>query len=298
MNGKLISNDQQLPRLKVRFRPVEFTADSDLLLSHSTTAELIISYDHDYAPHSMSVFDGEYTFKKPVEGVIAALADGSNALIGGEWVTEEITTSINGKSLLVRSGFPNNKVWISIKDAKQPIYFWLATRPRTTISAMAFKTDMPDMNKRLQAYSVQGTSLFEGRSFDPLLPDGDQKDMACVLPGDALDPCFLTTAAVHTVGLRDDCWELRQLRALRDRMTEKGGEMAVLVCDYYQRAPSIVCSVNARPGARHIWLRTWLGGIVPAALCARFGWDGWAVALYRHMTKNLQTLAATTRSPL
>ncbi len=106
------------------------------------------------------------------------------------------------------------------------------------------------------------------------------------------EDCFLTTAAVHTIGLADDCWELRTLRAFRDGpLTAMAGGSAVRA-DYYLRAPRIVAAIGARPDAARMWLRTYWTGIVPCALAAKAGANRLALAMYRRMTERLERLAA------
>jgi hypothetical protein len=106
------------------------------------------------------------------------------------------------------------------------------------------------------------------------------------------EDCFLTTAAVHTIGLADDCWELRTLRAFRDGPLQALSGGAALAADYYDRAPGIVDAIGARPDAAAIWLKTYWGGIVPCALAARLGLTRLALTLYRRMTLRLERLTS------
>lgn len=117
----------------------------------------------------------------------------------------------------------------------------------------------------------------------------DAHDQKCATVSEG---CFLTTAAVNTVGLADDCWELSTLRAFRDGQlgTAPGG--AGLIADYYARAPGIVRAIDARPDAAMVWLRTYWGGVLPCAFAARLGMQRLAMSMYRRMTLRLEALAA------
>lgn len=103
--------------------------------------------------------------------------------------------------------------------------------------------------------------------------------------------CFFTTAAVGTLGLSDDCWELQTLRAFRDgplRRTESGRALSVR---YYNEAPRLVAGINERGDAAAIWLNSYWCYIVPCAVMARLGLGSPAVAHYRRLFKRLESLA-------
>lgn len=103
--------------------------------------------------------------------------------------------------------------------------------------------------------------------------------------------CYLTTAAVDTVGLADDCWELRQLRAFRDRFAISDSKAAGMMADYYSHAPAIVSGINARPDAQRIWLNAYWFGIVPSAMASSLGLDRIAQRIYVRWTHELRALA-------
>ncbi len=105
--------------------------------------------------------------------------------------------------------------------------------------------------------------------------------------------CFLTTAASHAIGLPDDCWELETLRAFRDgplRHMDGGRE---LIDHYYETAPHIVSALPLHTHAR-LWNRTWLFGVVPAAMACRLGLNRLALSLYRRMFNRLHDAAGLT----
>jgi len=104
--------------------------------------------------------------------------------------------------------------------------------------------------------------------------------------------CFLTTAAVDTLGLADDCWELRTLRAFRDGplLLQRGG--GAVVEAYYALAPRLVEAIGQRSDAARVWLSAYWTGVLPSAIAARLGLTQLALALYTRMTRRLERLAA------
>ncbi|MBB5687027.1 CFI-box-CTERM domain-containing protein [Sphingobium boeckii] len=104
--------------------------------------------------------------------------------------------------------------------------------------------------------------------------------------------CFVTTAAVETIGLADDCWELETLRRFRDTALPRlpGGD--ALIRDYYALAPAMIARINERPDAQRVWLKTYWAGVIPSALCAAIGWNREAMACYSRSIRRLATLAA------
>ncbi|MEK8025008.1 CFI-box-CTERM domain-containing protein [Pseudaquabacterium rugosum] len=93
--------------------------------------------------------------------------------------------------------------------------------------------------------------------------------------------CFLTTAAVHCLGLPDNCDELQTLRAFRDRVMCATPEGAADVATYYATAPGVVRAVDARQDAALVWRRMWAAYIVPAVAAIRAGDDAGAYRIYR-----------------
>lgn len=124
--------------------------------------------------------------------------------------------------------------------------------------------------------------------------------MECSIPDepDFLPPpkegCFLTTATVGAIGLSDNCWELQALRSFRDDVLKQTPKGRRLVEDYYTIAPDIVGIVNTRHDAGAIWRRTWIFGVLPAAIAAHIGWKSGAQFVYKSMTRRLQKIASNT----
>jgi hypothetical protein len=104
----------------------------------------------------------------------------------------------------------------------------------------------------------------------------------CVPP----EGCFITTACCETLGLDDDCFELRTLRRYRDEVLAKrpGGAAAIAV--YYELAPLILARLPRE--IRNETLRSvYARYILPAALAARLGRNALAYRLYVSMIDEL-----------
>jgi len=104
--------------------------------------------------------------------------------------------------------------------------------------------------------------------------------------------CFVTTAAVETIGLADDCWELETLRRFRDAALPDMPGGKDLIRRYYALAPAMIARINRRPDAKRIWLATYWTGVIPSAVCAGLGWNRGAMACYARTIRRLSRLAA------
>lgn len=110
---------------------------------------------------------------------------------------------------------------------------------------------------------------------------------------DPYDPgCFFTTAAVGTLGMADDCWELRTLRAFRDGPLAHTVRGHALVAQYYAQAPRLVDGINRRTDAARIWLCHYWSHVLPCAILARLGFNALAVKHYRDLFARLERLSA------
>lgn len=67
--------------------------------------------------------------------------------------------------------------------------------------------------------------------------------------------CFITTAVCESLGLPDDCTELRMLREFRDTYMRENADRRALVMEYYATAPAYVAAINARKDSREIYAR-------------------------------------------
>jgi hypothetical protein len=99
--------------------------------------------------------------------------------------------------------------------------------------------------------------------------------------------CLLTTACCELIGLDDDCFELRTLRAFRDGplAAMPGGKEDVAL--YYQRAPLMLAEIDRRGDSR-LLLQLYATHILPSALAARLGLNGLARTLYTDMMARLE----------
>jgi hypothetical protein len=106
--------------------------------------------------------------------------------------------------------------------------------------------------------------------------------------------CFITTACCETLGLDDDCFELRSLRRYRDQVLVLRSGGADDIAAYYELAPLILARL---PGEeRGLILRSiYVRYILPAALSARLGLNRLAYRLYRRMIAELAAEFAPER---
>lgn len=112
----------------------------------------------------------------------------------------------------------------------------------------------------------------------------------CTGPGTMA--CFFTTAAVTTLGLADDCWELRTLRAFRDGPLSRTPFGRALTARYYDEAPRMVAAVGRRRDAARQWLHAYWRYVLPCAILARLGLRRLAVYHYTRLFARLADLAA------
>lgn len=98
--------------------------------------------------------------------------------------------------------------------------------------------------------------------------------------------CFLTTACCGLIGLDDDCFELRALRAFRDDVLRDapGGRRDIAL--YYVAAPAILAAMRAAGREREL-LRYYASHILPCAVMARMGLKTATRLLYRDLMRRL-----------
>jgi hypothetical protein len=84
-------------------------------------------------------------------------------------------------------------------------------------------------------------------------------------------PCYLTTATCLTLGLPDNCTDLRTLRWFRDHVLSRSGEGKRAIADYYAIAPALVRRIGQRSDA--VRLYHWLHErhIRPAVMAIKAG---------------------------
>lgn len=118
----------------------------------------------------------------------------------------------------------------------------------------------------------------------------EQKEALAALAADQKceppEGCFITTACCETLGLADDCFELRTLRRYRDEVLAKRPGGRDEIAAYYRLAPSILARLPVE--ARERRLRSlYARYILPASLAAKLGLDALAYRLYVRMLNEL-----------
>lgn len=112
-------------------------------------------------------------------------------------------------------------------------------------------------------------------------------DSGACKKGQGADDCFLTTLCVRMIGLPDDCFELRTLRAYRDGPLTKMAEGPAIIAEYYAEAPRIVAEIKRR-GERHKVLRLYVTHILLCVAFAKLGLNRLTLWRYRDMMRRLQ----------
>ena len=112
--------------------------------------------------------------------------------------------------------------------------------------------------------------------------------------------CFLTTATCVSLGLGDDCADLRDLRRFRDQVLARmpGGPAEIEA--YYRLAPRLVAAIDASADPRRTYRALYAEWIAPAVVAIRAGANQQAYDRYRRMVEMLMARypdAATRQSP-
>jgi hypothetical protein len=98
--------------------------------------------------------------------------------------------------------------------------------------------------------------------------------------------CFITSACCETLGLGDDCFELRALRRYRDEVLAKCPDGPAAIVRYYELAPLILGQLPDATRARRL-LSIYARYILPSALAASLGLNALAYRLYARMMDKL-----------
>lgn len=99
--------------------------------------------------------------------------------------------------------------------------------------------------------------------------------------------CFLTTACCDVIGLDDDCFELKTLRAFRDGALPRLPGGAADIARYYEIAPRIVGEIGRR-GDRGRLARFYVTHILPSVFLVKLGAYRAARGVYTDMMKRLE----------
>lgn len=109
--------------------------------------------------------------------------------------------------------------------------------------------------------------------------------------------CFLTTACCELIGLDDDCFELRALRAFRDKVLPALPGGASDIAAYYAAAPLILAAMR-QAGSERALLRYYASHILPCAVLATLGFDAATHRLYRDLMRRLAAAYAPDTAAL
>jgi len=102
--------------------------------------------------------------------------------------------------------------------------------------------------------------------------------------------CFLTTACVNALSLRESDRVLNALRAFRDRFLLSSRSGAALVGEYYALAPQIVSRIDASPDPESEYESIYRGVVLPTYRCISDGRLNEAVRIYE---RGVKVLAST-----
>jgi hypothetical protein len=141
-----------------------------------------------------------------------------------------------------------------------------------------FKIDCVTMRQALDWAEERRDALAEKRD-----------DNECTSP----EGCFITTACCESIGLDDDCFELRTLRRYRDEVLAQTPRGVEAIARYYALAPQILARLRAtsRSPDRTL-LSIYARFILPAALAAKLGLNALAYRLYVRMVDRLMEATA------
>jgi hypothetical protein len=207
---------------------------------------------------------------------------------------EMFAVRTKGNTTIARGGTDHNghanNMKLTLDALAEPFTLMIVDERGQTYHVANYSFDPQKLVSRATLAFDQGRAAYEGKPYD-LTPDQHGGLENCSnAEGYGTGSCFLTTATVHTLGLPDDCWELRQLRAFRDRYAGRGSAQAAMMADYYRIAPEIVRRIDARHDHVKVWATVYLKAILPAAVAASLGCDRAALAIYRKLVCTLQTL--------
>ncbi len=100
--------------------------------------------------------------------------------------------------------------------------------------------------------------------------------------------CFITSACVHSMGLPDNCAELRVLRKFRDTYLARQIAGRELIQDYYQFAPRIVQAIDRSSDSRGVYEGLFTDLVKPTVSLIIAGRHEEAIAHYKSQVKRLR----------
>ncbi|MCL1993298.1 MAG: 50S ribosome-binding GTPase [Spirochaetes bacterium] len=75
--------------------------------------------------------------------------------------------------------------------------------------------------------------------------------------------CYITTATCRSLGRGDSCYELNAFRSFRDNWLAQQPDGKAIIEEYYQTAPGIVASIDAKPDSGQIYAEIWQKYLAP-----------------------------------
>jgi hypothetical protein len=137
--------------------------------------------------------------------------------------------------------------------------------------------------KRLLSMELSTRGFAEAQQFmraEQLRLDAMEQRKQC-------ESCFFTTACCELIGLADDCFELRTLRAFRDGPLQAlpgGGQD---IAHYYAYAPVLLGEMRRR-GEEQSLLVYYCTHVLPCVFLARLGFHGATRWLYRDLMRRVE----------
>lgn len=166
-------------------------------------------------------------------------------------------------------------------------------------SQRAYRDSYINQDNSLGMKDIAGYNAYNANAFDSAMKEWGTSKTADAQAqaarsssggGGLFGGCFLTTASCEAMGLSDDCWVLETAREFRDKFMSETPERAAEIQSYYEDAPKIVESVNAKSDAKKIWKRLFWQFIIPFVQLVRVGKLEEAHAKYQLMIKQAQRL--------
>lgn len=100
--------------------------------------------------------------------------------------------------------------------------------------------------------------------------------------------CYITTAVCSSLGAEDDCTELNEFRAFRDRWLAKAQDGKAKIAEYYLFAPLIVQKIGQSGQAQREYHRIWSDYLVPCLDEIRAGRQDECARDYEKMVRTLE----------
>ena len=265
------------------------------------------------ATAKLSQYDGATIFTPSFDAITAPKAmklSGATFAIPEDrpWIKAEHGSYVGGTSLQsLTVHLPRLAVNGTVADYGLPMSFAYNGKIKDALGATIFSPDMESLGELETDVVVTITPS----GFPPLKPikltfskadikaaaqsgvnqltilegKANRRECSPISLGAALTPgCFLTSAACDTIGLADDCWELRTLRRFRDDWLVRQDGGAQDIASYYAHAPAIAARLRDDPRAL---VSLYWTGIVPSALAARLGMKNTARRIYQRMMRDL-----------